>query len=64
MDSLKGRLIDMEVITAFCLGAVLMLWFHTSWLIAILSSLSVFLLIPLLFTLAYYIKAIWFLRGL
>jgi hypothetical protein len=54
---LKNHLLDFEVITALGVGALLRYGFDTSWLFAILSGLSAFVLIPLLILFTVHLRA-------
>jgi hypothetical protein len=57
---LKDHLIDFEVVAAICIATLLWLEFDVYWLFAILLGLSAFVLIPLLLSIAFRVKAmIW-----
>ena len=57
---LKDHLLDLEVVIALGVGALLRYGLGTSWLFAIVLGLSAFVLIPLLIRLAFYIRALYF----
>jgi hypothetical protein len=57
---LKDHLLDFEVVAALGVGALLRWHFDTSWLLAILTGLSMFALIPLLLLLAFHVRALVF----
>ncbi len=59
---LKDHLLDVEIVTALGIGALLRYGFDTSWLFAILLGLSVFVLIPLVILLAFHMQAFYFMR--
>jgi hypothetical protein len=54
---LKDHLIDVEVVAALSIGALLRYGFDTSWLLAILVGLSAFVVIPLLILMVAHMKA-------
>jgi len=55
---LKDHLIDIEVVAALVIGASMRWCLGTSWLLAILGSLSAFVLIPLLILFTAHIRAL------
>jgi hypothetical protein len=54
---LKDHLIDFEVAAALCIVPLLRYGFGTGWLVAIVSGLSAFVLIPLLLLLVFGVRA-------
>ena len=55
---MKRHLLDFEVISALGVGALLRYRFDTSWLFAILSGLSVFVLVPLFILFAVHMRVL------
>ena len=55
---LKDHLIDVEVVAALGIGALMRYGLGASWLLAILCGLSAFVLIPLLVLFAAHIRAL------
>ena len=52
---LKDHLLDVEVIAALGVGALLKYGLDISWIVAILLGLSVFVLIPILIWFAFHV---------
>ena len=59
---LRDHLLDIEVVTALGMGALLRYGFDTSWFLAIISGLFAFVLIPLLLWLAFHVRTLYRLK--
>jgi ABC-type proline/glycine betaine transport system permease subunit len=59
---LKDHLLDVEVIAALGVGALLRYGLDTSWTVAILLGLSVFVLIPILIWFGFHVRALFLTR--
>jgi hypothetical protein len=56
---LKDHLLDFEIVAALCIGALLKFGFDASWLVAVLSGLSAFVVIPLLLRFLFNMQALF-----
>jgi hypothetical protein len=58
----RAHLIDFEVVAALAIAALLRFGFDTGWLLAILSGLSGFVVIPLLILFVVHMRALFIKR--